>query len=145
MLVDFYHLAASPLERVLPSICEKVLGGGGKLLIVAEGPLLDRLDQDLWTYSKDGFLPHGRSDAPLPESQPVLLSGEVEALNGATSVALADGVWRDEALTFQRVFYFFDSAARDSARASWRALNSKPEVEQRYWKQDHRGKWVQGP
>ena len=142
MIVDFYHLTASPLERVLPSIAEKVVAGGGRLLVVAEGELLERLDDLLWSYAKDSFLPHGRERAP---SQPVLLSPVPEPANGATSIALADGRWRDEALGFARAFYFFDNDSRDSAREAWRALKGRPEVEARYWKQDERGKWVQGP
>ena len=41
VLVDFYHLSATPLERALPQICEKVLAGGEKLLIVGEEGVLD--------------------------------------------------------------------------------------------------------
>jgi DNA polymerase-3 subunit chi len=142
MIVDFYHLTASPLERVLPTIAEKVLAGGDRLLVVAEPDLLARLDEQLWSHSKDSFLPHGRQ---RPESQPVLLSELPQPTNGATNVALADGRWREEALGFARTFYFFDNDKRDGARDAWRALKGRPEVEARYWKQDERGKWVQGP
>jgi DNA polymerase III subunit chi len=142
MIVDFYHLTASPLERVLPSIAEKVLAGGERLLVVAEAGLLARLDEQMWSYAKDSFLPHGRDRA---ESQPVLLSAEPRAANGATNIVLADGTWRDDALAFARAFYFFDNDGREAARTAWRALKDKPEVEARYWKQDERGKWVQGP
>ncbi|HEY0112943.1 MAG TPA: DNA polymerase III subunit chi [Allosphingosinicella sp.] len=142
MIVDFYHLAASPLERVLPSICEKLLAQGERLLVVGDAPLLARLDEQLWSYSKDSFLPHGRE---RPEAQPVLLSETAEPLNGARNVAVADGVWRNEALGFQRAFYLFDNEARDGAREAWRSLKGRTEVEARYWKQDENGKWVQGP
>jgi DNA polymerase-3 subunit chi len=142
MQVDFYHLAQSPLERVLPSICEKVLGAGERLLVVAEPGQLGLLDEQLWSYAPDSFLPHGREQA---EGQPILLSSEPEAANGAANIALADGIWREEALGFARAFYFFDNEGRDAAREVWRALKDKPEVEPRYWKQDDRGKWVQGP
>ncbi len=145
MLVDFYHLASSPLERVLPQICEKVLGSGERLLVVAEPSLLQQLDTQLWSYARDAFIPHGLSDGPAPEAQPVLLSPEPAPLNGATNIALADGQWRDEALGFGRTFYFFDSSHIDEARGTWRALQSNAEAQCRYWKQDERGKWVQGP
>jgi DNA polymerase-3 subunit chi len=145
MLVDFYHLAASPLERVLPSICEKIIVNGERLLIVGEEALLAQLDEQLWSYSPEAFLPHGRSGKVAPAAQPILLSEQVEPLNGATNVALADGVWRDEALAFARTFYFFDSGHLDQARASWRSLKARPEGELRYWKQSEGGKWVQGP
>lgn len=145
MLVDFYHLAQSPLERVLPSICEKVLTGGERLLIVAGPEVLAQLDGLLWTYAEEAFLPHGRSDGPAPEQQPILLSSEIDPRNGATNIALADGEWREEALAFARTFYFFDNGHLDTARGAWRALKSKPEAEPRFWKQDERGKWVLGP
>ena len=143
MLVDFYHLAASPLEQVLPRICEKVLAGGEHLLVVAEPARLAQLDAQLWTYAPGAFLPHGRSNAPRAETQPVLLSSAVDPLNGATHVALADGVWRDEALAFARIFYFFDGDHIAAARDSWRALNADERVTCRYWKQVD-GRWVQG-
>jgi DNA polymerase III subunit chi len=144
MLVDFYHLTASPLERVLPQICEKVLGSGERLVIVAGPALLDQLDGQLWSYAPDSFLPHGRANEAAPENQPVLLSETPEPLNGASNVALADGEWRDEALAFTRTFYFFDAGRLDAARAAWRMLGGKPEVERRYWKQEQ-GRWVEGP
>jgi DNA polymerase-3 subunit chi len=142
VIVDFYHLTASPLERVLPSICEKVLGSGERLLVVAEPGLLARLDEQLWTYSRDSFLPHGRE---RPETQPILLSPEPVAANGASHVALADGEWREPALGFARAFYFFDNGRRDDAREVWRSLKARTEVESRYWKQSEQGRWVQGP
>ena len=142
MIVDFYHLTASPLERVLPSICEKVLANGERLVVVAESGLLARLDEQLWSYSRDSFLPHGRQPA---ESQPILLSEAPEAVNGASNIALADGEWREEALGYARTFFFFDSSRLDGARGVWRSLKSNAEAEPRYWKQDERGKWVQGP
>lgn len=141
MIVDFYHLTATPLERVLPSICEKVLATGGRLVVVAGKEQLEQLDEQLWTYAKDAFLPHGRERA---ESQPVLLSATPEAANGARNVALVDGVWREEALSFERAFYFFDTGSLDAARTAWRALKGREGVESRYWKQVD-GKWVQGP
>jgi len=142
LIVDFYHLTAAPLERILPAIAEKVLASGGRLLVVAEEGQLPLLDEQLWTFAKDSFLPHGRAQ---PEAQSILLSAAPAPANGATNIALADGAWRDEALAFARTFYFFDAGHLDEARAAWRKLKANPEAEARYWKQDERGKWVQGP
>jgi DNA polymerase-3 subunit chi len=111
-------------------------------LVVAEEGQLPRLDEQLWTFATESFLPHGRGN---PEAQPVLLSGDPAPVNGATNIALADGAWRDEALAFARTFYFFDAGHVDEARATWRKLKADPDAEARYWKQDERGKWVQGP
>lgn len=140
MRVDFYHLSA-PLERVLPAICEKVLAGGERLVIVAREPLLTRLDAQLWAYAPESFLPHGREN---PQNQPVLLSDVAEPLNGAANIAIADGEWRDEALGFARIFYFFDASSLDTARGAWRHLKGVEGAEPHYWKQVD-GKWIEGP
>lgn len=144
MRVDFYHLASSPIEHVLPRICEKLLEQGDRLLVVAAPDLLDRLDTQLWNYAPEAFLPHGRADGQAPGDQPILLSATTDAANGATNIALADGDWRDEALAFARIFYFFDNAHLDPARAAWRALKDRPDADRRYWKQVD-GRWVEGP
>ena len=141
MIVNFYHLTASPLERVLPTVCQGLVARGEKVLVVAAEAQLARLDEQLWTYAPDSFLPHGRDRA---EAQPVLLSPVPEAANGATNIAIADGEWREEALGFERAYYFFDSSSLDAARALWRSLKDRPEVGPRYWKQDG-GRWVEGP
>jgi DNA polymerase III subunit chi len=141
MRVDFYQLSAAPLERVLPAVCEKVLAGGERLLVVAREPLLARLDAQLWAYAPDSFLPHGREN---PERQPILLSCSAEPLNGATILAIADGEWRNEALGFARVFYFFDASSLDTARGAWRQVKSVHAAEPHYWKQVD-GKWIEGP
>jgi DNA polymerase-3 subunit chi len=142
VIVNLYHLTAAPLERVLPNVCASLIGAGEKVLIVGDDGLLERLDEQLWTYAADSFLPHGRE---RPESQPVLLSTEPEAANGARNIALADGLWREEALGFDKAYYFFDAGSLDGARDVWRALKGRDGVEARYWKQDEQGKWVQGP
>ncbi|MDB5716837.1 MAG: polymerase chi subunit, HolC [Sphingomonas bacterium] len=146
MQVDFYHLAATPLERVLPRIAERLVGEGQRLLVVVgDDALAERLDISLWSYAPDGFLPHGRAGAAGEADQPVLIAPSVEAANGARNVALADGIWRDEALAFDRTFYLFGDATIDQARAAWRALGLREDVARRFWKQDEEGKWREGP
>ena len=140
MQVDFYHLSTTPIERVLPQIAERVLAAGGRLLVVAgDEELLATLDAALWTYHPDAFLPHGRDDAV---DQPVLLACLPEPANGANNVALADGVWRDEALSFDRAFHLFDDNAIAAARTAWKALGSRDGIERHFWKQDDGGKWI---
>jgi len=142
--VDFYHLAASPIERVLPRIAERLLGEGARLLIVADDEaLLARLDRQLWDYAPASFLPHGREGGDDDTRQPVLLSPSIVAANGARNVALADGVWREAALGFERVFHLFGDSHIDAARQTWRTLAGKADVERRFWKQDEAGKWRQ--
>jgi DNA polymerase-3 subunit chi len=144
MQVDFYHLTRLPLERALPQIAEKVLASGARLLIVAaDEALRASLDQLLWSYAPESFLPHGRAGGEHDALQPVLISGEVVPVNGARHVALADGTWRDAALEFDRAFHFFDDERIVEARAAWKGLGARDGVERRYWKQNDAGRWEQ--
>ena len=145
MRIDFYHLTATPLERALPSIAEKVIGAGQRLLVVTDVSRVGELDRQLWTYAPDSFLPHAPAGGPRDADQPILIAGDTAAANGARNVALADGKWRDEALDFDRIFFFFDAGAIDDARLSWRALKDVNGAERHYWKQDENARWRQGP
>jgi len=143
--IDFYHLTTAPLEKVLPSICEKLLAAGERLLVVAQPDMVEALDRQLWAHAPESFLPHAVAGGARDGAQPILIASDTAASNGAANIALADGQWRDEALAFGRVFFFFDAAAIDGARASWRALKDREGAELHYWKQDEGGRWREGP
>lgn len=144
MQVDFYHLTRQPLDRVLPQIAEKVLAAGNRLLIVvADDDERARLDRHLWTWAPDAFLPHAQVGAGDGKTQPVLLSADIDAANGARQIALADGIWRPDALDFERVFHFFDEQRIADARAAWKLVKDREGVEPRYWKQNEAGRWEQ--
>ena len=146
MRVDFYHLTHAPVSAVLPVIAERLLDGGERLLVcVDDEGQRTRLDQTLWEYRPNSFLPHSQSGGELDELQPILLSSEADATNAARNIALADGLWRDDALGFDRAFFFFTSENIDDARGAWRALASRENVDRHYWKQDEAGKWREGP
>ena len=65
--------------------------------------------------------------------------------NRASHLALADGEWREEALGFERTFLLFDNSRIDDARALWRTLAAREDVDNRFWKQDENGRWSEGP
>ncbi|MET0364217.1 MAG: DNA polymerase III subunit chi, partial [Sphingobium sp.] len=109
MRVDFYQLSRDPVEQVLPQIAARVLDEGQRLLVVsAHADQLTRISARLWAAGPETFLANDYVDAPLPDVQPILLSPDCIAANGATRIALADGQFREEALAFERTFYFFD-------------------------------------
>src|SRR5690349_15701048 len=103
--LGFYLSGEQPVERVLPLIVRAAKKAGQRMLVVAaDADLLDRLDKALWEQFPEDYLAHGRADAPHAARQPVLLSNDCTAANGATLVALADGQWRPDAETFERGF-----------------------------------------
>ena len=142
MQVDFYQLGATPIEQVIGRLAERLLGQGGRLLVVAgdEG-FMSRLDRLLWDDGATAFLPHGLAGGSDDARQPVLLSTQTDAPNLARNMLIADGQWRDAALNFDRAFYLFDSETLEGARLAWKLLAGREGVERRYWAQED-GKWV---
>ena len=142
MQVDFYQLAGTPAEQVIASIAGKILEGDGRLLIVAEDEAqLVRLDRILWDQGASSFLPHGLAGGADDARQPILLSTSPDAPNQARNMLIADGAWREAALTYDRSFYLFDDATLEGARLAWKLLSGREGVERRYWAQEA-GKWV---
>ena len=142
MQVDFYQIAGTPVEQVVATLAEKVLEADGRLLIVAEDEAqLVRLDRQLWDQGAASFLPHGVAGGAEDARQPILLSTSPDAPNQARNLLIADGLWREAALTYDRSFYLFEDDTLEGARLAWKLLAGREGVERRYWAREA-GKWV---
>jgi DNA polymerase-3 subunit chi len=96
----------------------------------------------LWGQGPTSFLPHALAGGSEDARQPILLAGQTDAPNLARNILIADGQWREAALTFDRVFYLFDAATLEAARLAWKLLAGREGVERRYWAQVD-GRWKQ--
>jgi DNA polymerase-3 subunit chi len=140
--IGFYLSGTQPVERVLPLIARAAKNAGQRMLVVADDTdLLDRLDKALWEQFPEDFLAHGRADSPHAGQQPVLLSTDCTPANGATLIALADGLWRPEADGFERALLFFDEAGRAASRQVWRLFDDRADVSREFHELEG-GKWV---
>jgi len=144
MRVDFYHLSRDPAPMALAQIAAKALEAGQRMLVIAEEEdARAALADALW--EAPGFLANGEADEPGADRQPILIARDADtAANGARLVALADGVWRDKALEYDRALLFFGGDTIDGARGAWRALGEQEGVERHYWKLVD-GRWTEGP
>ena len=143
MQVDFYQLAGSAAEQVIASLAGKLLAQDQRLLIVADDePFLARLDRMLWDQGPTSFLPHALAGGTDDAQQPILLSTSEDAPNQARNMLIADGIWRDSALNYDRSFYLFDAGTLEGARLAWKLLAGREGVERRYWAQKD-GRWAQ--
>ncbi|WP_288414534.1 DNA polymerase III subunit chi [uncultured Novosphingobium sp.] len=142
MRVDFYQLSRDPVEVALPLLARATLNAGERMLVVSQDPAqLARIGEGLWSLAET-FLANGRAGEPHEDRQPILLSEQAEAANGARFLALADGQWREEAVAFARTFLLFDDRTVDGARGVWRQLRDRQDTERHFWKQDG-GRWVE--
>ena len=144
--VLFYHLQRQPLERVLPTLLEKSLERGWRVVVQASSDeRVEALDAHLWTYRDDGFLPHGTAKDAEAEQHPILItSGEGNA-NGAQVRFLVDGAAFPEDVTgYQRVVLMFDGDDPDAvaaAREQWTQARAQG-LDATYWQPDEQGRWV---
>ena len=145
MEVLFYHLEHVRLEQLLPTLLEKSLERGWRACVKA-GDLqrMDAIDQLLWTYSREGFLPHGTAQLGHENAQPVYLTTEDDNPNGAQVLFLIDGAELSDDYDYERVVYLFDGGDEQilqRARLDWKALSAKGN-EVTYWQQNDQGRWV---
>lgn len=143
--VLFYHLQRQPLEAVLPTLLEKSLERGWRALVQATSPeRVAALDDLLWTYADESFLPHGTDRDPNPADQPILLALDAENPNRASVLFLVDGAPAPADLSaFERVALLFDGNDPDAlslARRQWQAVKTAG-LAATYWQQGDRGKW----
>jgi len=146
MRVDFYQLGGLDPARAMAQLAGKAVEVGLRVLVV-DGDEEARQAQSraLWELSPEGFFANGIAGGPYDARQPVLLSGKVEPVNDAKVLILADGQWRDPPPAFERVMLLFDEENIAGARAAWRMLGEQDAADRRFWKQDDRGRWVEGP
>ena len=124
----FYHLPQQPLEAALPRLLEASLKRGWRVAVRGRDP-------------RD----HGQAGGPHDALQPVLLTTEAEAPNGATCVMSVEGaqVTAEEVNGLDRGCILFDggdAAALERARSQWRELTAAGCGAQ-YWS-DESGSWV---
>lgn len=141
--VWFYHLERASLEMVLPELLERTLKRGWRARVRSDDPdRIEAMDAWLWTYRDESFLPHGRSDEPLADRQPILLGIGAENLNGAQALFVLDG--DPGALgDYTRCVVIFDGR-EDSALLSARELWGRYKTAGHgvtYWKQGESRGW----
>ena len=143
--VYFYHLTQRPLEHTLPVLLDKARQAGWRIAVRGTDPArMDWLDEKLWLGPDEGFLPHGRAGGLHDADQPILLTTDTAAGNGATCVMAVDGaeVEPEEVNALERVCILFngtDDAAVQHARGQWKALTAAG-CSAQYWSEES-GKW----
>lgn len=149
--VSFYHHQTRRIEETLPKILEVSLARGWRVVVQAATPArLRALDQHLWSYRPESFLPHGTSADAAPETQPIYLTTTDENPNAADVRIFVEGVEIAPRLAGAcaprlRAVLLFDGENSDEladARAQWRALRDAGRTLV-YQQQDETGRWVE--
>ena len=143
----FYHLTRRPLESVLPELLERSLARGWRVVVRSGAPeRLAALNDHLWKYRDDAFLPHGDATDGHAERQPVYLTTGPEKPNQPDILMAIDraGVGPEEFTAHSRLVVIFDGhdpEAVAEARDLWRQTTATT-CRAQYWAQDESGRWV---
>lgn len=138
----FYHLEKSELERALPPLLEKSLQRGWRALVRAGSEArLEALDQAIWTFRDDSFVPHAREGDPM--RQPVWLTTEADNPNQAQALFIIDNAEPGDISGFERACLLFDGndqSALEMARSRWKQAKDAG-IMASYWKESAAGRW----
>lgn len=149
MEIWFYHLQSQTLERALPTLLDLTLRkpwravvevGGGE----AGAGRLAALDDVLWTYADDSFLPHGTDADPDPARHPVVLTcGSGNPNQADVRFLVAGARWSAQHAGYARLMLLFDGRDPDAtaaAREDWKRVRAAGQTAT-YWQQDETGRW----
>jgi len=142
----FYHLERRSLEDVLPGLIQKSLERGWRALIRADSAeRAEMIDNLLWTYDDQTFLPHAQAGDGSEARQPVLITVEDANPNAANVLFLVGGARADWNATAEltRIVMMFDGRDADAlgrARAAWKDAKSAGH-DVTYWKESPAGKF----
>jgi len=141
--VFFYHLTESRVEQALPGLLERSLERSWKAVVqCGSEESRDSLDEHLWTYRDDGFLPHA-VDGAEPDGNPVWLTTSDDNPIAANIRFFLDEAEPKDTGAYDRVILMFDghdAVAVAKAREHWKAQKDAG-YELTYWQQDG-GRWV---
>ncbi|MEM9234367.1 MAG: DNA polymerase III subunit chi [Pseudomonadota bacterium] len=140
--VLFYHLERGGPADVLPGLLERTLSRGWSAVIrCADEEELRSLDDHLWTYQDESFLPHG-AGAPDPRT-PIWLTAEADVPEDRDVLfaLTSEGFAPESHKGLTRAVLMFAESGAPAAREAWKSVKAAG-LEATYWKQDPSGKWV---
>ena len=130
----------------MPDLLERALAEGERVVVkLADAGQREALNERLWTYREDSFLPHGGPGDGDPATQPIFLTETDEAPNGAGLRVLLNPAdaprFAQEGGRVVILFEARDEEAMAAARVAWKALRDAG-ASPSYWKEGEEGDWV---
>lgn len=141
----FFHLQSRPLEQVLPTILDRALSRGQKVVVgVSSQERLSVIDDHLWTYADESFLPHVTALEADAAQNPIVITTQDHNPNAAQVRICADGVRIPDVMQdYERIVLIFDGddpEALTAAREDWKRVRASGHAAS-YWQQDEAGRW----
>ena len=142
--IRFYHLQNRSQDQVLPILLSKILERGHRIVVRLNNDLeVEQMNNHLWGFDANSFLPHGSKKNGKAERQPIWLTNIDENPNKADVLILCQGANSDIQSEFNiccEIFNGNDERAVSEARERWKSYKTKG-FEVTYWKQSQSGGW----
>jgi DNA polymerase III subunit chi len=146
--IRFFHLERRTPEQALPELVQDAFAQRRKIIVEApDDDALNRMDERLWTFADESFLPHAIANDGESFRQPILLTKASDNRNGADVRFLLGGAKAGASLEVspiaaQIVILFNGSDEQEiaAARAQWVELKAAGRAIS-YWRQDAEGVW----
>ena len=142
--VRFYHLERQSLDQALPQLVGKALQNGHRIVVKAANDQVEHINNHLWTYDPNSFIPHGSAKDGNETDQPVWLTANDENPNAAEVLILTH---ENEAPEIDKAFTLIcdmidgkNEDAVTAARSRWKAYKDAGH-DVTYWQQSAQGKW----
>lgn len=141
----FYHLENTSLERALPQLLSAALSKGHRIVVKTPSEKdSERLNDILWSFKEDSFLPHGSAKDGHAKDQPIWITHENDNANTADVLVLTGGQDFDGKEDFALCCDMFegnDAEHLQQARTRWKALKDQEHFKLSYFQQNENGKW----
>lgn len=128
--ISFYQVMDSTpasVDETLPALLLKILSSGTHKVIVRcpSKERAMRLNDSLWTFSDDAFLPHGTEEDGYKDLQPIFITDTQENPNGAEFLILLSGAEAPDFSHYLRVFDMFEASEIQQQKARLRFKDYK--------------------
>ncbi len=142
----FYNSSHRNVVADISWLIEKLYKERNSILICCKDQeTVEVIDDFLWRYKEDGFIPHSIENKEQSSIYPVLITTAIDDKHKHTVLLALSGVLIEEKdwRKFTRAYYFFDDQEyieKENARSMWRSFSSLGIV-CKYWV-NKANKWV---
>lgn len=138
---NFYLASANSFENTIARLVDKICSLGKRTIVYSDDEVfLDSLDNVMWTFSTNSFIPHAKYDTKYVDDQIVLLTKNIENENNANILILVNtfNVEQWNSSKFDRIILIFQENLKKNAELCFSDLKKNKHTVN-YWEQTPKG------
>ena len=142
----FYNSSHRNVVADISRLIEKLFKEKNRILVCCKDlETVEVIDDFLWAYKEDGFIPHSLEKEDQDTVYPILITSKIDKDYKHNTLLALNGVLVEEKVCqkFSNVYYFFDNQEnkeKENARIMWKNFVSQ-NVVCKYWV-NKANKWV---